>query len=589
MKRKLFLAFVLVIAFALTFAIVALADTVHNETTVDYSATVTLSDGTVLPLYDESNEALIWYISGTEGGKNVYSSVRTDSQEAGWYTESWDEVTGLSLVLNDGSENGTKIDNGNIVVVNMMDDDVVKNAGPGTSHYGKPVTGFKYLFQGWKKLEYVYLRLDTTNIQKQAFNGCSGLRFINLESLTKLVRIGDNNNFANCTELFKGQVLDLSNTALTSIDWGSSFYNVPIVGIKLPSTIKTLSGGSFEGTALTTMLFPVNMATMEGSMYKNCLSLKSIYLTGKLTTIKDNAFVGCTALEKIFYAGTLEELNTTIAGLSATGNDPFLNVVNTKKISYEEYQKLDDKSGKYVVYNYTSCMYGEDAEGHEEPILVNACVGNCSNCGAIVINHKEKTNITITIAYENYSQIGTKTTVCHNDGCGYDEDEETPAIFNCLGYSVGPNGYSLKSGFTVNDEALNEYKALYPDFSFGVVMANANTVASNEAFFVSSVLNSSAKGLMISIENLKYVSWSIDVSGFNESIADSLELVIGIYAKDAEGNIKVCQFVNTDKYTTTKTYSDMSLNAITFNQVRVGHGMDALVPQPAPASTGDEE
>jgi hypothetical protein len=49
----------------------------------------------------------------------------------------------------------------------------------------------------------------------------------------------------------------------------------------------------------------------------------------------------------------------------------------------------------------------------------------------------------------------------------------------------------------------------------------------------------------------------------------------------------ICQHINAEYYTTTRTYSDMSLNAITFNQVRIAHDMDALVPV-APSKLGDE-
>ena len=77
MRKKILLSFALAIVFALTLALVVFADSVHNENTVDYNEKVTLSDGTVLPIFDENKEALIWYISGKdEEGKNIYTSIR---------------------------------------------------------------------------------------------------------------------------------------------------------------------------------------------------------------------------------------------------------------------------------------------------------------------------------------------------------------------------------------------------------------------------------------------------------------------------------------------------------------------------------
>jgi hypothetical protein len=119
-------------------------------------------------------------------------------------------------------------------------------------------------------------------------------------------------------------------------------------------------------------------------------------------------------------------------------------------------------------------------------------------------------------------------------------------------------------------------------------MANANTVASTQGFFVDGSLNSSAKGIMVSVGDFKYVSWNIDISSFTANNAGSLELVVGIYTNDGEGNMKVAQHVNAKSYTTTKSYSDMKLNAITFNQVRIAHDMEALVPTTPPTTTDEE-
>ena len=56
-----FLMLIMAVIFAVTLAVAVFADSVHNENTVDYSATVTLNDGTVCPLYDSDKNALIWY------------------------------------------------------------------------------------------------------------------------------------------------------------------------------------------------------------------------------------------------------------------------------------------------------------------------------------------------------------------------------------------------------------------------------------------------------------------------------------------------------------------------------------------------
>ena len=212
----------------------------------------------------------------------------------------------------------------------------------------------------------------------------------------------------------------------------------------------------------------------------------------------------------------------------------------------------------------------------------------CNTCGKVFeadINlHKLQTEV----KYENgYAKEGYKRNVCIMCNSFVANEEKLAPIFTCLGYSVGPDGYSLKAGFKIDVNAMNEFKKFHPDFSFGVVMANANTVALTDNFFVDGSLNSSAKGITISINSVKYATLNADISGFTASNAGSLELVVGIYANDGEGNINLAQYVDAKNYTTTKSYKDMSLNAISFNQVRVAHDMEALVP--TPAQTGDDE
>jgi hypothetical protein len=216
----------------------------------------------------------------------------------------------------------------------------------------------------------------------------------------------------------------------------------------------------------------------------------------------------------------------------------------------------------------------------------NYVEGVCTGCGRSLCPGGTAHVLELDMVYpDGFTSAGAVVNKCQNNGCDYYEKiDDAPALFTCLGYSVGPDGYSLKAGFKVNIGAVESYKELYPDFGFGMVMANANMIKSSEAFFVNEILNSSTKGIMLSVKSLEYTIWNIDIGGFSADIADSLELVVGLYTNDGEGNMTVCQYAST-KYPTTKSYSDMSLNAITFNQARIAHDMDALVP---PASSDEQ-
>ena len=222
---------------------------------------------------------------------------------------------------------------------------------------------------------------------------------------------------------------------------------------------------------------------------------------------------------------------------------------------------------------------------------------------------------------------GDKTNVCQREGCGHEELVETlyargnhvmiydmsypdgfaeagirvdkcdscdevttesvaKAIFEALGYSVGPDGYSVKMGFLVSTNELEAYKTLYPTFEFGMLFINANSVATTESFFDGSALNATAKGIKVEVEGLKYVTINADLRGFNASNAGALELVMGVYTIDKDGKTSVIQYADATNYATNKTYADMTLNVVNFNQVRLAHGLEALVPA---VTTGDDE
>lgn len=524
MKKKLFLMVVMAVVFVMALTLTVCAESVHNESTVDYNATVTLDDGAVLPLYDASKEALTWYISGTDGdGKNVYSSVRSDSEFLHWNVESWGEVTSANITLADG----TVFSSGTFVVVNMMDDDVKSNAPIGNhTNVGNPVTFFKFLFRGCKNLEYVYLRLDTTGLFKECFSGASKLKYVNLENLTKLERIGDSNNFSGCTSLFRGQVLDLSRTKLWSIDWDNSFNGVPLVGIKLPSTI-TRFGSLFENSGLVSISFPINIATVGGNMFKNCASLTTVCLNNKVTTIGDNAFYGCSSLNTVFFVGSLDQLNTTLAGVSATGNEAFSSVAQNV-ISYSDYMKLSDKSGKYLVYDYSWCEGYND--GNHEVTEVNPCVGLCSVCNNNIIKHSDEAELSVSIEYADFTMSGVKSFTCVNEGCTHQVTETAPAIFENKGFSYSAT--SVLQGFIVNHEALDAYELTGKSIKYGLAVASENALGETETLFEGTTLKAGV--LSVSFDDKRqYSIFEMKVTGLCEEYYDT-RLFICAYVIDGD-------------------------------------------------------
>ena len=547
--KKVLLTLILTVAAILVLATVSSAAIVHDETNVDYGATVELSNGTTVALFDEENHALTWYLDGEE-----LVSIRTEDQRVKWYTETWDEVTGVGIHLDDGR----KLDASKLVVVNMMDDHVVKNHGPGEKHYGKFITGFKYVFQGAKNLEYVYLRLDVTGIFRQSFNGCSKLKYVNIEDLTLLTRLGDSQHFSNCTEFFKGQVLDLSNTALKTIDGGGSFNNVHFTGIKFPSTLTGISSWTFQSTSFTTFAWPTTVKVMEGSMFKNNSSLESICLSNSLTKIDSDAFLGCTSLNKIFYVGTLDEFDALLANVNTTNNDPFFNVANGKKISYAEYQALEDKSGSYVVYGYSWCEAYND--GNHEVEGQNPCVGFCSVCECNVVSHDATQDTSVRIDYSDFSKAGVKTVYCNNEGCTYAVKTEVSAVFDSLGYSVPESGdMAITLGFLVNKQALADYTSTGKEITYGVFAVLKEKLGENDIFDAN---GEAAEGVLSAeIKNRSFDAFEIKVTGFTEEQKD-LKIAMGAYVAIANGDKVEYSYIQSGEPLEGDKYYFVSINSM---------------------------
>ncbi|MBQ2809636.1 MAG: leucine-rich repeat protein [Clostridia bacterium] len=565
MKRKLLLTFVMVIAFALTFALVVFADTIHNENTVDYSETVTLNDGTVLPLYDENKEALIWYISGTdsETGKNIYTSIRSDDLQVRWYTKSWGEVTGVDITY----DNGTKISKNDFVVVNMMDDDIVSNyAEGGHTNIGKPIKSFKWLFEGCKKLEFVYLRLDTDGIFQRSFNGCSNLRYINLEDLNEWTNCRDGQQFCGCTSLFAGQVLDLTHTKLVTLSGGGTLSGMPIIGLKLPSTLKSLNDWVFQGTMSTTFMYPENLSAMPTNAFKNCSNLATVYLHSTLTTIGDNAFLSCNALDKICFVGTKDQLEALVTNTSATGNTAFTDVVGENGaniISYADYLALEDKSGKYAIYDYSYCdAYKESVHAPNEKS--DDCTKIlCDDC-TFVLKGLEAHSIVDKVVYENgFAKDGVYHYYCTNERCTViDKEGETKApIFSASGYSTNAEGNAITGGYTVDFSALDFFKSKNGNLRYGIIIANANS-------FDGEVLDgdfkvTSQKAIQVEIDS-NYANFNCSIN-YGANTGANLELVITAYAIDAEGNVT---FIQADSvYAENATIGSNILKKITLAKV----------------------
>ena len=187
-----------------------------------------------------------------------------------------------------------------------------------------------YMFYKCINLESVELPDTLTAIPSYMFDGCTKLNEVttptNSTSLglpTNLTSIGSE---AFYNTAISG-VIDIPSTITTNTDAFRGCTNITKITIRKPK------GGyadyAFSGcTNLTEVRLYVPTGYTDFTIisyycFANCASLTKVYLPSTITDIKDNAFVGCTALTDIYFEGTESQWQAITKG--ATGNSALTN------------------------------------------------------------------------------------------------------------------------------------------------------------------------------------------------------------------------------------------------------------------------
>ena len=339
MKKKLLILALMALVMCL-FAVSAFA--AEPDAT---KGSVTLSDGTVCPLYDADGNALVWYKSTTnaDDGYASYDYVRADggNGEEGYTggkvvykatyqfsskTNNKFERTKNAIALYEVSEmwivdaSGSKVDKGNIVVFNMKDDDVKVNEASNAAYLDKPVNCLKNVFWANKIVEYIYLRSDIGALQANAINGCDKLKYINFEELVNLRQIAGS-GLANNPSLFANGTLDLSKTAIVDVGGSGANSNGRYAELILPETLVSIGDYPFEknpNLKKVTFNSPVSSASGSNHFY-NCTSLETVigFENLTITTLNKGFFGNCSSLKSIKLPETLTSIGQ--ASFEASG------------------------------------------------------------------------------------------------------------------------------------------------------------------------------------------------------------------------------------------------------------------------------
>ena len=382
----------------------------------------------------------------------------------------------------------------------------------------------------------------------------------------------------------------------TNVVRGSSFKgSTELVYAKIASTIREVKGNAFENCSNLAKVefrldfekypeFGSNVQSINnGAVFKNCTSLTELILPNSVTKVQTGAISGCTNLKYFNPGASFAETNNQPIGYpqesfilskAYKGNYMLFSYDRLKKaatpstlvfyytgtleqamglqeietecyeikygtlVSYDEFTSdsfVRDASAHYFVYGYNHCdaFYG----GNHKIVDVNACVSTCQTCGDTIVNHDDKNAEKVTIAYDNgYSNTGLKTTACTNEGCTYKVEEETPELFFTTGYSTPENGRGdVAISFTVNYSAIDAFeKNASKSLKFGMFAVAQKFVGDGDIF-------TNDKAIKLDLDEEKYASFDMRVSGFETAEAKSALLAIGGYVVDEKGNVSYMQ------------------------------------------------
>lgn len=173
-----------------------------------------------------------------------------------------------------------------------------KQAGVRSVHLLNGVKNLDEIFAGITTLEQVTATETLTNINSDAFVGCTGLKSVSLPAVTKIGA----NSFANCTAL---QTVDLPLAATIS---DHAFQNCTALQVlELPAVTKITSTAFAGCTGLTDLTLGKGAAEIDDRAFTDCKALTNLDLGGTVS-IGREAFAGCTALAAISLPDSVTQL-----------------------------------------------------------------------------------------------------------------------------------------------------------------------------------------------------------------------------------------------------------------------------------------
>lgn len=394
MKKLLLILACVSVLFCL-FAFTVSADGVDPNAEY-YDKVYTDTNGNEFPIYEKDGDTyypLVWFAYEDEAGETKYVKVRFD--DIGIYSlePSQGRFNGCFYTHTDENGNEIELNTKNLLVLNLRagvmaatyNKSKVKN---GTNITVKTIeTNRTDVFPSFSRLEAVYIPLSQVTVGSL---NISSLRVCDIDKNQGAITIGN-----------------------------KAFQNSSIEELFIPGGSKIDGNSNFQGAS----------------------KLKKLtFGAGFTASIPNYFFDRCTSLETICFMGSEGELNSLVIG---TANNGAYKSLTT--ISYTAYSALEDKSGKYIIFDCSPCLafYGDKHTPTEETVLV----GN-----------------------DYFGEIKVACP-CGVDGCVATMTVSTIApMFVDKGYSARlfGEGYAVTQSYLVNREAIKEYEK-YAEVKFGVL------------------------------------------------------------------------------------------------------------------------
>lgn len=489
MKKIIFALLVVSVIFVLSLSVFA-GDVDPNADY--YEKTYVVKDGTSLALYEKDGEnyyPLVWFYYEEE-----YIPVRFENCDTVTLAYSQGRFNSVEYNYTDKNGEAVKLTTAHAVLLNLRDGKIKEYSnGVWTGKTTPILTVETHRSHSFNNVQAIYYPLVLTN--PGSYEGKSALRVADF---------------------------DRNHTGKVTLT-GKAYQGTSIEEFYIPSNanLGNKNGGTNSQFKFCTKLKKVEFGGnfndwLPGYLFDSCSALEEIIIpanavisaTSSGTTINVNVFSGCNNLKRIYFLGTKAALDLTDAGASAQGNGLYQNLV---RISYEEYSKLEDKSGKYIIYNCSPCLaYNNDVhtEGSHITVVGDSYLASMDLCASCVV-----------------------------EGCGAKFVKETiDPIFVSYGYSFTETAiggfYSMAQFYFVNKASLEKYEtATQKTIEYGVVACG------NSGKTEIKPLETEGK-ISHAFDRKSYAYFEIKINGMTEENFDT-NVIFCAYVTDGEAIVYI--------------------------------------------------